>query len=121
MDTTNGIDTCSCACHSLSTHLRIAIAVVEMQSSGELENVRTKIEELEKEIKTSKDLAEKTAIFNLLAGLQQEKVLLLQGEKILGAWLDLAATLSCILIHLQGWVAAEEVAVVEVRYQVILA
>ena len=52
-----------------------------MQLSEELANVRTKIEALEKEIKKSKDLAENTAMLNLLAGLQQEKVLLMQGEQ----------------------------------------
>ena len=31
------------------------------------------------------------------------------------------ASLLCILLHLQGWVVAEEVAVMEVRYPVIMA
>ena len=52
-----------------------------MQSSDELERLRAKIEELEGQIKRTKDLAERTAMLNVLAGLQQEKILLMQGEQ----------------------------------------
>ena len=50
-----------------------------MQSLNELEKLQPKIEELEGQIKGTKDQAERTAMLNLLAGRQQEKVLLMQG------------------------------------------
>ena len=52
-----------------------------MQSSDELEKLRTKIEELEGQIKGTKDQAETTAMLNVLAAMRQEKVLLMQREQ----------------------------------------
>ena len=81
-----------------------------MQSSGELEKVRNKIEELEGQIKGTTDQGERTAMLNVLAAMRQKEVLLMQGEQALGAltvnprclFFAVRKTLSCILIHLQG-------------------
>ena len=76
-----------------------------MQSSEGLEKLRTRIEKLEKQIEDTEDQAQKTAMLNLLAGMQQEKVLLMQGEQACEkSWvhgLDLALNLghaSCLLL-----------------------
>jgi predicted mannosyl-3-phosphoglycerate phosphatase (HAD superfamily) len=52
-----------------------------MQSSDELEKLRSKIDEYEEQLKGTTDQAVKTALITLLAGMQQEKVLLMQGEQ----------------------------------------
>ena len=52
-----------------------------MQSSSELVELRSEIAELKEQLKGTKDQAERTAMLNLLAGRQQEKVLLMQGEQ----------------------------------------
>ena len=52
-----------------------------MQSSDELEKLRTKIEKLEKQIEDTEDQAQKTAMLNVLAGMQQKELFLMQGEQ----------------------------------------
>ena len=52
-----------------------------MQSSGELVELRSEIAEIKEQLKRTTDQAEKTALITLLAGMQQEKVLLMQGEQ----------------------------------------
>ena len=53
----------------------------QTRSLNEFEKVRAEIEELKGQIKFIKDQAERTAKLDLLAGSQQEKVLLMQGEQ----------------------------------------
>jgi hypothetical protein len=55
-----------------------------MQSSGELEKVRTKIEELEEQLKGTTDLAERTSMRNLLLTLEQRVNFLMQREQAWG-------------------------------------
>ena len=52
-----------------------------MQSSDDLEKLRSKIEEFEEKIKGTTDLAERTALLQVLAAMRQKEVLLMQGEK----------------------------------------
>ena len=52
-----------------------------MQSSYELEKLRSKIEELEEQIKKSPDLEERIVMRNLLLTLEQRVNFLMQGEQ----------------------------------------
>jgi hypothetical protein len=54
------------------------------QSAGELERIRTEIDELKEEIKKSPDVAERTAMRNLLLTLEQRVnfLMLPQGESL---------------------------------------
>ena len=52
-----------------------------MQSSGELERVRSEIDELKEQILKSPDLAERTVMWNLLLTLEQRVNFLMQGEQ----------------------------------------
>ena len=52
-----------------------------MQSSDELEKLRSKIEKFEEQLEGTTDPAKQTAILTMLAAMRQEKVLLMQGEQ----------------------------------------
>ena len=52
-----------------------------MQSAGELDKLRSEIEELKQQIKESPDLAERTVMRNLLLTLEQRVNFLMQGEQ----------------------------------------
>ena len=52
-----------------------------MQSSDELEKLRPKIEELEEQLKGTTDIAQQTAMLNVLAAMREEKILLMKGEQ----------------------------------------
>ena len=52
-----------------------------MQSSSELVELRSEIAELKEQIKGTTDQAERTAMLNVLSGMQQKELFLMQGEQ----------------------------------------
>ena len=52
-----------------------------MQSSSELVELRSEIAELKEQLKGTTDLAKQTAMLNVLAGMQQKELFLMQGEQ----------------------------------------
>ena len=52
-----------------------------MQSSSELVELRSEIAELKERIKGTTDISNQTAMLNVLAGMQQKELLLMQGEQ----------------------------------------
>jgi hypothetical protein len=64
-----------------------------MQSSDELERLRSEIDDLKKDIKVATNSEERTAMFNVLAVMQQRELFLMQGASIRNG-LDLAVSRS---------------------------
>ena len=63
----------------------IALRSGRMQSSDELEKLRSKIEKYEEQLEKTTDPANQTAMLTMLAAMRQKEVMLMQGEQT--SWL----------------------------------
>ena len=52
-----------------------------MQSSDELEKLRSKIEKFEEQLEGTTDPAKQTAMLTMLAAMRQKEIMLMQGEQ----------------------------------------